>query len=92
MSDFKFKCPHCQQSLEAPDEMLGTVIDCPSCKGRIQLPIPQPQSRPKAPPPSAPVPQKKLGMNRTQAPAANAAGKTRPCPFCGEEILAIAIK
>jgi hypothetical protein len=40
MSDFKFNCPHCQQSLEAPQDMLGTVIDCPSCNKRIQLPKP----------------------------------------------------
>jgi len=38
MSDFKFACPHCQQSLEAPQELMGQVIDCPTCKGRIQLP------------------------------------------------------
>jgi DNA-directed RNA polymerase subunit RPC12/RpoP len=47
MSDFKLKCPHCQQSLEAPEEMLGAVVDCPSCNGRIQLPVPP--ARPKAP-------------------------------------------
>lgn len=37
MSDFKFNCPHCQQPLEAPQERLGIVTDCPSCHGRIQL-------------------------------------------------------
>ncbi|MFA6716299.1 MAG: hypothetical protein WCS27_13045, partial [Victivallaceae bacterium] len=43
MSDFKFKCPHCQQSLEAPEDMLGTAIDCPSCNGQIQIPASQSQ-------------------------------------------------
>ena len=40
MSEFKFNCPRCNQSLEAPEEMLGDTIECPSCKGSIQLPAP----------------------------------------------------
>ena len=38
MSDYKFHCPHCQQSLAAPLELLGHAIECPSCEERIQLP------------------------------------------------------
>jgi len=38
MSDYKFRCPSCQQSLAAPIELLGQVIECPSCEERIQLP------------------------------------------------------
>ena len=54
MSDFKFNCPHCQQSLEAPEDMLGQEIDCPSCNGRIELPSsrlrePTPNSPPQGP-------------------------------------------
>jgi len=41
MSDFKFNCPHCEQSLEAPEEMLGQTIECPSCNGSILLPKPK---------------------------------------------------
>lgn len=48
MSDFKFKCPHCQQSLEAPPDLLGQVIECPSCQGSIQLPQPA-MTRPRVP-------------------------------------------
>jgi hypothetical protein len=43
MPDFKFNCPHCKQSLEAPDEMLGQTIECPSCKGKIVLPKSEPE-------------------------------------------------
>ena len=43
MGDFKFNCKHCQQSLEAPQEMFGTVIDCPACNGRIEIPQPAPK-------------------------------------------------
>jgi len=93
MSDFKFNCPHCQQSLEAPQEMLGTVIDCPACNNRIQLPSPQPEPPPKAPPQSAPQPQKRFVPKKTQSSHPSAgSGKRRLCPFCGENILEVAIK
>ena len=42
MSNILFTCPHCQQSLESPDEMLGETIDCPSCNRQIQIPKPPP--------------------------------------------------
>ncbi len=38
MSDLKFSCPHCNQHLELPEDMCGTVVDCPSCGNRIQTP------------------------------------------------------
>ena len=38
MSDYKFRCPRCLQSLAAPPELMGHAIDCPSCGDRIQLP------------------------------------------------------
>ena len=43
MSDFKFNCPHCQQSLEAPAEMIGQQIDCPTCNKPITLPSSEPK-------------------------------------------------
>lgn len=50
MSEFKFNCPHCKQHLEAPEELLGQTINCPSCNGAIQLPAPTrtPQAPPQA--------------------------------------------
>lgn len=38
MSDLKFACPHCNQHLELPEEMCGTVVDCPACNNQIQTP------------------------------------------------------
>lgn len=36
--DLKFQCSHCGQHLEAERGMAGTILECPSCQGRIQLP------------------------------------------------------
>jgi hypothetical protein len=47
MSDFKINCPHCQQSLEAPEDMMGETIECPSCTGTIHLPSPEPKPQPR---------------------------------------------
>jgi Domain of unknown function (DUF4190) len=40
MSELKFNCPKCKQSLEAPESILGTIIDCPSCHNSISVPKP----------------------------------------------------
>jgi len=88
MNDFKFNCPHCQQSLEAPSDMIGYEITCPSCNNRILIPSPQPQ----------PAPPKKKFVLRKLQPASlpqstiSQSQPTRPCPFCAETILAAAIK
>lgn len=70
MSDSQFICPHCNQSLEAPEEMFGTAITCPTCNNLIQLPVPEPppllhkklafKKRPPSPP------QQKASMPRDQ--------------------------
>lgn len=79
MSDLTFSCPHCKQSLEIPEEMLGRTVECPACNGSIQLPEPEPSPAP-APPPPEPEPQ------LPPSP------ETRDCPYCGEEVLAKAKK
>jgi len=82
MPDFTFDCPHCGQSLEAPEELLGEQMDCPACNGAVQLPRPQPIT----PPPPAPA---KKQLNTLPA---KTSGDTRPCPYCGEAILRTAQK
>ncbi len=83
MSDVTINCPHCSQTLEVPDELLGQTVECPSCNGSFQLPAPQPAA---APPP------RKKPIARTPPAASSGAGKTMPCPMCGEDILAVAKK
>ena len=47
MTDFAFNCPWCDQHLEAPPDMVGEVIACPSCEKELKVPAPTTQSRPK---------------------------------------------
>lgn len=39
MSEIKFRCPACEQHLEAPLEMAGERIACPACEGELQVPL-----------------------------------------------------
>ena len=34
----KFKCPHCSQKINAPEELAGTKVDCPACNKAIDIP------------------------------------------------------
>ena len=38
MAEIAFTCPHCGHSLKGTEDMEGTTIACPSCKGAITLP------------------------------------------------------
>ena len=38
MPDMTFNCPECGQELEAPDELAGEVVECPTCSAQIQIP------------------------------------------------------
>ena len=45
-AEMKINCPHCNQTLEVPPEMLGQAADCPACNRSIQLPSAQPKTPP----------------------------------------------
>lgn len=36
--DYKFSCPQCKQHLEAPEDMLGLIVNCPACNTQIKIP------------------------------------------------------
>ena len=38
MSDIHFLCPKCSQAIDAPDELAGQLVDCPTCKETIEVP------------------------------------------------------
>lgn len=71
MTDTIYKCPHCNQHLEVPDELLGQTADCPSCKTNIALPLPVAQSHIMSPHASSQPPP---------IPIQQASGS---CPLCG---------
>lgn len=72
MPDIKFDCPHCKQSLEAPEDMANDLIDCPSCGKTLQVPLP-PKTTPK------------LRIKSDQAPHLSQAKPMPPpaCRYCG---------
>ncbi len=101
MSDFKFNCPHCNQSLEASDDMSGLLVECPSCAKTIEVPF------------ERQVQQQTIRKENSQhtkscpccgeqnsdldtycqkcgadlADTQEHQSSTRPCPYCGESIL-----
>lgn len=38
MVDIRFSCTGCGQTLEAPAEMAGDLVACPSCSAEIRVP------------------------------------------------------
>ena len=102
MSELKFNCPHCNQLLEAPEEMFGKTNECPSCSGQIQIPYPIPTPAPgvspapkrqqaqlKAPPPSKTKPSQNIRGNYDPAakPKQESTPKQSPAPSAEKKIL-----
>ena len=61
MSEYHFNCPYCGQPIDAPVDMFGQLIECPSCKQTIEVAKTQA---------NAPAPKYKTGR-----PPVNAAQK-----------------
>jgi TM2 domain-containing membrane protein YozV/ribosomal protein S27E len=80
----QIQCPKCQKTMAAADEHAGLLVRCPSCGGQMQLPTPNAAA---VAAPVAPV-----AHSQPQAAAGPQGGQSRQCPFCGEQILAIARK
>lgn len=38
MAEISFACPSCNQTLEAPEDMAGQVVECPSCQQQMTIP------------------------------------------------------
>jgi hypothetical protein len=39
MSDINFDCPKCGQNLDAPPDLAGLFVECPSCATIIKVPV-----------------------------------------------------
>ena len=88
MADVKFKCPHCSQNLEAPDDMGGEAIECPSCNKNITIPAPAPAEEAASGGKEWRMPRK-----RKRGQDAPAAGKEEgeTCPGCDAPLAADAV-
>lgn len=79
MSQIKFTCSSCAQPLEIDEAGAGMNVPCPHCGTEVLVPT------------ASALPPKE-----TQAPVAQTSPSSnpqqKPCPFCGEHILAIAKK
>lgn len=95
------RCPSCNKTLSAPDSAAGKKAKCPTCATLMVVPEvihnAEPGGIPDAPPPPLPPEYNMLDDILGTGPAAepqqgSGAGGAprRPCPMCGEEIVASA--
>ena len=96
-----FSCPGCGSKMQAPETLAGQKARCPSCQLVVEVPekIFEAEEAPPYPPPPRPpgVPPRPPGIpTRPSSPFRDepetAEGERRPCPMCGEMIMANAVK
>jgi len=75
MADINFDCPHCNQNLDAPPDMAGESIECPTCGESIGIPAPR---RP------APTAGKKIVMKKRTSVPGNTQSSPAPTPRTSE--------
>lgn len=76
----QFACEACGKTVQANETMAGTKVKCPHCAGIIQVP------------PATQVTEKPALVVSSAAEQPAPAGERRPCPKCGEMIMAVALK
>ena len=81
-----FECPTCGKKLKAPESAIGKSLACPGCEAQVSCPEPIYEVE-------------VVGTGDVNGSAADAhsgapvvVNDRRPCPMCGEMILATAIK
>jgi hypothetical protein len=75
MADIRFECPACDQHLEAPMDMAGQDVECPSCQQLFVLPSP--------PRPSG-SPKKKIVIHKTSSTSSSQSRAKLPTTSDGE--------
>src|SRR5436190_7209076 len=85
------RCPHCQKTMQVPDNVAGKRVSCPSCKQPFMVPAAP------LPPPSggaastgaftAPPPRPAPAPEPTNGSRAGAATTPTKCPSCGSQLL-----
>jgi predicted RNA-binding Zn-ribbon protein involved in translation (DUF1610 family) len=99
-----FSCPRCGKKLKAPDNAAGKSSKCPGCGSPVTCPEPIYDAELVDAPPGGLDPYADLGTDEgyglvgpaqgapAAAPESPAADARRPCPMCGEMIVANAAK
>ncbi len=98
-----FQCPQCGKKLKAPDNAAGKSSSCPGCGNKVTCPEPvydaevvemeMAPDKPKGFDPFADMDDDKpYKVAGTPPPTESADDGRRPCPMCGEMIVATAAK
>jgi predicted RNA-binding Zn-ribbon protein involved in translation (DUF1610 family) len=98
-----FQCPQCGKKLKAPDNAAGKSSTCPGCGNKVTCPEPVYDAevvemeltpeKPKGFDPFADLDDDKpYGVAGTPPDAQSSDDNRRPCPMCGEMIVATAAK
>jgi predicted RNA-binding Zn-ribbon protein involved in translation (DUF1610 family) len=98
-----FQCPQCGKKLKAPDNAAGKASTCPGCGAKVTCPEPiydaevvEMELRPEKPKGFDPFADmdddKPYPVTGPPSPAATADDGRKPCPMCGEMIVATAAK
>jgi DNA-directed RNA polymerase subunit M/transcription elongation factor TFIIS len=98
-----FQCPQCGKKLKAPDNAAGKSSSCPGCGSKVTCPEPvydaevvemeMAPDKPKGFDPFADLDDDKpYNVAGTPPPTESADDGRRPCPMCGEMIVATAAK
>jgi DNA-directed RNA polymerase subunit RPC12/RpoP len=93
----EFRCGTCQKLLRTSDDKAGATAKCPQCGSPVLVPPPPVKSEP---PPDAfdEVTEPEPEAEEWTPPASGSgagkrdAGPMRPCPMCGEQVLAAATR
>ena len=83
-----FNCPHCDKLLKTSEDKAGRQAKCPGCGELITIPGSR-ETQADSTPQSQPVEGEPLSQ---PARFPTTPGDTRPCPQCGEQIKAAAIR
>src|SRR5690242_3702361 len=92
-----FSCAKCGKNLKAPDNAAGKTSKCPGCGSPVTCPEPVYDAEPIEAPPGGLDPNGDVDTEQPYAMApepvtAPSAEARRPCPMCGEMIVATAAK
>ncbi len=86
------KCDDCGKTLKAPDSAAGKKAKCPQCGATVKIPEPVYDAEEAVEGESHEDADPFAGVDSYDSPSAPASDDRKPCPACGEMIVATAAK